>query len=153
MLRRDSPNFDARPPGLAVDTIVLHATVFDTLEETCSHFENPESQVSTHYTVDRDGTVVQHVDESRSAFHAGVSRMPDGREKVNDFSIGIELVNLNDAIDPYPMEQLSALETLLHQISTRHPIANIVTHAEIAQPPGRKTDPAGLDPSQFRPKR
>ncbi|MGI8923960.1 MAG: N-acetylmuramoyl-L-alanine amidase [Fimbriimonadales bacterium] len=145
MLRRDSPNFDERPPGIAVDTIVLHATVFDTLEETCSHFENPESHVSTHYTVDRDGTVVQHVHESRRAFHAGESRMADGREKVNDFSIGIELVNRNDGVDPYPAAQIDALRSLLDGIRSRWPIRHVVSHAEIATPPGRKTDPAGFD--------
>lgn len=145
MLWRESPNFDERPDGTEIDTVVLHATVYTTLEETCTHFENPTSRVSTHYTIDRDGVVVQHVDESRRAFHAGVSRMPDGREKVNDFSIGIELVNLNNGTDPYPASQVESLQTLLDGIQSRWPIRHIVSHAEIALPVGRKTDPAGFD--------
>ena len=142
---RPSPNFDARPQGLAVDTIVVHATVFDTLEETCRHFEKPESRVAAHYTIDRDGTTVQHVEEANRGFHAGVSRMADGREKANDFSIGIELVNRNTGDDPYPLAQLESLRALITAIRSRHPITFVVSHAEIALPPGRKTDPAGLD--------
>lgn len=142
---RPSPNFDARPEGGAVDTIVVHATVFDTLEETCRHFENPESRVAAHYTIDRDGTTVHHVDEANRGFHAGVSRMADGREKANDFSIGIELVNRNTGDDPYPPAQLESLRALISAIRSRHPIRFVVSHAEIAMPPGRKTDPAGLD--------
>ena len=75
--------------------------------------------------------------------------MPDGRTGVNDFSIGIELVNLNDGLDPYPPDQLAALRGLLAQIRERHPITNVVSHAEIARPLGRKSDPRGLDVSQF----
>jgi N-acetyl-anhydromuramyl-L-alanine amidase AmpD len=142
---RPSPNFDARPEGVAVDTIVVHATVFDTLEETCRHFDKPESRVAAHYTIDRDGTTVQHVDEENRGFHAGVSRMQDGREKANDFSIGIELVNRNTGDDPYPATQLDALRALIRSIRERHPIRFVVSHAEIAMPQGRKTDPAGLD--------
>lgn len=149
MLRRPSPNYDDRPNGIQVDTVVLHATVLDSLEETCRHFESPDSAVSSHYTIDRDGTAVCHVEESKRAFHAGVSRMPDGREAANDFSIGIELVNLNDGLDPYPEAQLDALRSLLADIRSRHNIRFIVSHAEIALPPGRKTDPMGMDVGAF----
>jgi N-acetyl-anhydromuramyl-L-alanine amidase AmpD len=67
--------------------------------------------------------------------------MPDGRERVNDFSIGIELVNANDGTDPYPKSQIESLKTLITDIKTRHKIHYIVSHAEIATPPGRKSDP------------
>ena len=147
---RPSPNFEARPAGTVIDTVVLHANVLDSLEATCEHFSRPSSQVSCHYTIGRDGTIVQHVLESDRAFHAGESRMADGRGGVNAFSIGIELVNLNDGVDPYPAAQFDALRRLLSEISSRHQIRNVVSHAEIAMPPGRKSDPAGLDVSQFR---
>jgi N-acetyl-anhydromuramyl-L-alanine amidase AmpD len=71
--------------------------------------------------------------------------MPDGRVAVNDFSIGIELVNLNDGTDPYPEEQIQAMRRLLKAITSRHPIQHIVTHYECADPPGRKSDPLGFD--------
>jgi N-acetylmuramoyl-L-alanine amidase len=139
-----SPNFDERPEGVAVDTVVLHATVLDTLDAVIGHFANPETLVSAHYTIDKEGAVAVHVPEHMRAWHAGQSRMTDGRERVNDFSIGIELVNRNDGIDPFPEAQIEAMRDLVRQIISRHPIQHIVTHYECAWPPGRKSDPAGF---------
>src|SRR5262245_44270208 len=104
-----SPNCDNRPSDIDVDTVVLHATVLNTLDEVVERFADSESRVSAHYTIDRDGTIVSHVPEERRAWHAGRSKMKDGRESVNDFSIGVELVNLNDGHDPYPPEQIESL--------------------------------------------
>jgi len=140
-----SPNFDERPSGIRIDTIVLHATVLNSLDEVTAHFADPASKVSAHYTIDRDGTTVSHVSPDQRSWHAGQSKMMDGRTRVNDFSIGIELVNLNDGIDPYPDAQIQALRDLLQSLIAGYPIQYIVTHAEIADPPGRKSDPAGFD--------
>jgi N-acetylmuramoyl-L-alanine amidase/AmpD protein len=68
---------------------------------------------------------------------------------VNDFSIGIELVNRNDGTDPFPEAQLVSLRELLRAIQTRHPIRNIIPHYECAYPPGRKSDPVGFDEAWF----
>jgi N-acetyl-anhydromuramyl-L-alanine amidase AmpD len=130
-----------------VDTIVVHATVFDTLDEVIQHFSRPETEVSSHYTIDRDGAVVSHVSEDERAWHAGVSRMQDGRSNVNDFSIGIELVNRNDGKDPFPEAQIQALRDLMKVIITRHPIRYIIPHYACAEPPGRKSDPNGFNES------
>ena len=147
MKSHPSPNFNDRPAGTVVDTIVVHATVFETLEEVVNHFSRPESQVSAHYTIDRDGTVVAHVDEHTRAWHAGVSKMEDGRTNVNDFSIGIELVNKNDGMDPFPEKQIQALRHLIKEIMSRHPIRHIIPHYACAEPPGRKSDPNGFSES------
>jgi N-acetylmuramoyl-L-alanine amidase len=141
-----SPNFNARPAGTIIDTVVLHATVLNTLDEVVQHFANPDAKVSAHYTIDRDGTIVSHVSEEQRAWHAGQSRMKDGRTNVNDFSVGIELINLNDGVDPFPEAQIQAMRGLLTDIISRHPIRHIVTHYECADPPGRKSDPNGFQP-------
>lgn len=133
-----------------MDTVVVHATVLNTLDEVIRHFADPQKQVSAHYTIDRDGTVVSHVAEENRAWHAGESRMKDGRVNVNDFSIGIELVNLNDGFDPYPEAQLHALRELLKEIISRHPIRHIIAHFECAVPAGRKSDPVGFSKFWFR---
>lgn len=133
-----------------VDTIVLHATVLNTLQEVADKFADPQSQVSAHYTIDRDGTIACHVPESQRAWHAGESRMKDGRRGVNDFSIGIELINLNDGVDPFPEVQIQAMRRVARGIISRHPIRYIVTHYECADPPGRKSDPAGFQESWIK---
>ncbi len=138
-------NVDERPVGVTVDTVVLHATVLNTLDQVIKHFADSQSKVSCHYTIDRDGTIAAHVPEDKRAWHAGRSRMKDGRVGVNDFSIGIELVNLNDGTDPFPERQIEAMRGLLKTIISRHPIKYIVPHYECADPPGRKSDPAGFD--------
>src|SRR5262245_1040447 len=145
-----SPNFDERPAGTHIDTIVLHATALNTLDEVIRHFADSASKVSAHYTIDRDGATVSHVLPDHRAWHAGHSKMPDGRTQVNDFSIGIELVNLNNYIDPYPIPQIQALRDLLKTLLARYPVQRVVTHAECADPPGRKSDPAGFDLNWIR---
>jgi N-acetylmuramoyl-L-alanine amidase len=136
-----SPNFNFRPEGTQVDTIVLHSTVIETLERTTVAFNRGESQVSAHFTIGRDGSIVQHVSTFDRAWHAGVGRDAFGRENPNNYSIGIELVNLNDGIQEYPPAQIMALQGIIAQMKRRFPIKQIVSHEFIAQPPGRKSDP------------
>ena len=146
----ESPNYDERPAGTVVDTVVIHATVLNTIREVIEHFSSPQTQVSSHYTIDRDGSVISHVSEYKRAWHAGLSKMEDGRTNVNDFSIGVELVNRNDGSDPYPEHQIQAMRHLVKAIIVRHPIRYIVPHYACAEPPGRKSDPIGFDDSWVR---
>ena len=145
-----SLNCDDRPEGTIVDSVVVHATVLDSMEDVIRHFTDASSKVSAHYTIDRDGTTVCHVSEAKRAWHAGTSRMKDGRTHVNDFSIGIELVNRNDGVDSFPSIQIQSLRALLKSIMTRHHIRYIVPHYECADPPGRKSDPVGYDEEWIR---
>lgn len=93
-------------------------------------------RVSAHFLIRRDGALVQFVSCDRRAWHAGASRWRE-RERCNDFSIGIELEGC-DAL-PFEAAQYECLATLIAAIERRHPIADIVGHADIS--PGRKTDP------------
>src|SRR5579884_2628322 len=102
-----SPNFNERPAGTQVDTLVLHSTVIDTLQETVDLFLDPKEQKSAHFVVDRNGDVVQMVPIEKRAWHAGESEFR-GVPRVNDYSVGIEMVNLNDGNDPYPDAQYEA---------------------------------------------
>lgn len=108
-------------------------------------------KVSSHYMIARDGTIVRLVAENNKAFHAGKSKMPtDGREGVNEFSLGIEMMashpeddpKVKTAKDAYTEEQYVALKALIADIQTRHKITAVVGHDEIA--PGRKNDPGPL---------
>ena len=139
-----SPNFGPRPKDAVVDTIVIHATVIPSLELTTSAFQRVSSQVSAHYTIERDGSFILNVSTFDRAWHAGVSQDAAGRPNVNNYSIGIELVNLNDGKEPFPDVQVQVLHNIIAGLRRRFPIKQLVSHEFIALPPGRKNDPAGF---------
>jgi len=110
--------------------------------------------VSAHYLVrDNPVRVYQLVDESRRAYHAGVSSWK-GQTQLNAASIGIEIQNLGDTPGPggeivyhdYPPEQIDAVLALVKDIVARHGIRpdRILGHSDIA--PQRKVDPGPTFP-------
>jgi len=102
--------------------------------------------------ITREGKILRLVEDDDVAYHAGKSKMPDdGREDVNRFSIGIELISSHPDDDPavrenpsaaYTPSQYSSLETLLKYLCGKFRIKKIVGHDEID--PGRKKDPGPL---------
>src|SRR6187397_2761964 len=90
-IERPSPNQDDRG-GAAIDMLVLHYTGMQSGEAALARLTDPAAKVSSHYTIDEDGTVYVHVPENRRAWHAGSSCWA-GASALNANSIGIELVN------------------------------------------------------------
>ena len=146
-------NHDDRPPGEAVRLIVVHAISLPPddfggpgVEQLFTNPLDPDAhpyyatihllRVSAHYFIRRDGEIICFVDPGRRAWHAGVSCW-NGRERCNDFSIGIEL----EGSDTMPFEpvQYERLAALVAELKRRYPIEAVVGHSDIA--PGRKTDP------------
>jgi N-acetylmuramoyl-L-alanine amidase len=141
-----SPNFDERPVGQAIDMLVIHYTGMKSAQDALDRLTDPTAQVSAHYLINEDGSVVRLVNEDKCAWHAGVS-MWRGQRGVNARSIGIELVNPGHEFGyrPFPEQQMQALEELARAILTRHPAiiaANVVAHSDVA--PTRKSDPGEL---------
>jgi hypothetical protein len=138
----DPENYGTRPAGAAVDAVVLHATAGG-LSGTLAWFANPKSGVSAHYVSAKNGDIYQMVEERNMAYHAGASDF-QGRQSWNHFSIGIEIVNLNNGKDPYPPEQFEAMVELVGYLVQKYGIEQewIVTHAEISTV--GKTDPRGF---------
>ena len=134
-----SPNFGERVPSI----VVIHYTGSDSAAAALRVLSDQRTEVSAHYLVVRDGTIVQLVDERARAWHAGESRWGTVTD-LNSASIGIELDN--NGVEPYPQAQIDALLNLLADLSRRYriPAANIVGHADIA--PRRKADPGPLFP-------
>ena len=96
-------------------------------------------RVSAHALVRRDGGIVQYVPFQRRAWHAGESRW-QGRERCNDYSIGIELEGTDASA--YEPAQYAALARLVARLCRAYPTLSpdrIVGHSDVA--PGRKTDP------------
>lgn len=143
---RPSPNHDARAEG-PIDILVLHYTGMRTAEEALARLCDPAAKVSAHYTVDRDGSVYQHVAEERRARHAGISYWAGVRD-VNSRSIGIEIVNPGHEFGyvPFPEGQIDTVIALSQDVLSRHAISasRIVGHSDVA--PNRKQDPGEMFP-------
>lgn len=151
-----SPNYDARPADTKVDLLVVHSIslppgkfgtgavdAFFCNALDCSRHPYFEQllglRVSAHFFIDRCGELTQFVSTQQRAWHAGVSKYC-GRERCNDFSIGVELEGEDDR--PYTQSQYKRLAELSLDIMNNHPAVRpdrIVGHSDIA--PGRKTDP------------
>lgn len=136
-IQRPSPNYSNRHKSISA--VVIHDTAAFNVESTLNWFESVESKVSAHFVVDHDGTIYQCVDIEDKAWHAGASAL-HGEENVNEFSIGIELVDANDN-DPYRDEQIGALISLTTALCHEYkiPLNRVVGHCHIS--PGRKIDP------------
>jgi AmpD protein len=151
-----SPNHDERPDGCVPDLIVLHNITLPPYEfggqwidhlftnqlDPAAHpffAEICHLRVASHLLIRRDGEIVQYVPFHKRAFHAGVSNY-HGRERCNDFSIGIEIEGTDFV--PFTGEQYRQLEILLPKLVNAYPtlsLQHITGHEHIA--PGRKTDP------------
>lgn len=151
-----SPNVDARPAGVAPELIVVHGVslppgefggpwidrlFLNTLPpEAHPYFAQvAQLRVSAHLLIRRGGELVQYAPFHMRAWHAGVSSFR-GRERCNDFSIGVELEGADHV--PYEPAQYRALCEVVMALCTAYPTLatdRIVGHSDIA--PGRKTDP------------
>lgn len=134
-----------------VKFIVIHYTVSD-LPRSINILTR--QQVSSHYLLTDTAKPFSYalVDETRRAYHAGVSNWKS-YTNLNSSSIGIEIVNpgYTDTPEgrlwhPYPQAQIDQLIVLLQDIVLRHAIApdDILAHSDIA--PQRKSDPGPLFP-------
>lgn len=155
--RVPSPHHDCRPDEETPSLLVVHNIslppgnlVVRGLMR-CSLVPDPHAhpffaeiahlRVSAHCLIRRDGEIVQYVPFDKRAWHAGVSCY-QGRERCNDFSIGIELEGTDTlAYTDAQYRQLAAVTDLL--IALYPAIAeNIAGHSDIA--PVRKPIQTGL---------
>ncbi len=148
-----SSNFDARPDQSQIDLLVIHNISLPPGQfggrHICDLFTNRldcdahpyfaqlrDLRVSSHFLILRNGMVMQFVSANDRAWHAGASSFA-GRERCNDFSIGIELEGTD--FEPFEAIQYAVLAQLTHALRMRYPLAAVTGHEHIA--PGRKTDP------------
>ena len=148
-----SPNCDARPADVQIELIVVHnislppgefggpgiVDLFLNRLDPAAHASYAgiaRLRVSAHFLIRRDGEIIQFALCSERAWHAGVSQWR-GRERCNDFSVGIELEGADDI--PFEDTQYAQLSELIAALKMRYPIVDVTGHSDIA--PGRKTDP------------
>ncbi|WP_435103903.1 1,6-anhydro-N-acetylmuramyl-L-alanine amidase AmpD [Arhodomonas sp. AD133] len=151
-----SPNWDERPADTMVDAVIIHGISLPPgefggpwIDRLFTNALDPAAdpffatieglRVSSHLLVRRDGELVQYVGLDHRAWHAGVSSLA-GRQRCNDFAIGIELEGTDDC--PYSEHQYQRLLPLLEGLMGRYPAIRperVVGHCHVA--PGRKSDP------------
>jgi len=151
-----SPNHDLRPNTELPSLVVVHGISLppnqfggDGITQLFTNTLNPQEhpyyesiqnlKVSAHVLIRRDGQVIQYVPFHKRAWHAGISEF-EGRERCNDFSIGIELEGTDTT--NYTASQYDALSKVIKALWQAYPTLkdkNVVGHCDIA--PGRKTDP------------
>jgi AmpD protein len=154
-----SANQDKRPPDTVIDLLVIHSIslppgefggpwIDDLFMNTLDSDAHPffksikDLKVSSHLLIRRDGSLVQYVPFHFRAWHAGDSNYC-GRQRCNDFSIGIELEGCDD--QPFTEAQYHCLAEATKEIMARYPSITperITSHAAIA--PSRKSDPGPL---------
>lgn len=153
-----SPNYDERPVGSEISLLMVHAISLppgefggEAIERFFTNRLDPAAhpyfreicalKVSSHFLVRRDGALVQFVPVQRRAWHAGVSRWR-GRERCNDFSIGVELEGAEEG--SFEDAQYRGLLCLVGELRKALPLRDIAAHSDVA--PGRKNDPGpGFD--------
>jgi len=120
----------------------MHYTGMESAQAALDVLCSGTSQVSCHYLVDEDGSIIQMVREDQRAWHAGRSHW-SGEADINSCSIGIEIVNEGHQLElrPFADCQIEAVMQLALDILRRHTILprNIIGHSDIA--PERKKDP------------
>ncbi len=147
-----SPNCDAREHGqpelLVIHNISLPPYRYGSqaVEQLFTNSLNPDEdpffasihqlRVSAHFFIRRSGQLVQFVPVQSRAWHAGVSSW-QGRERCNDFSIGVEMEGCD--FEPFADAQYQMLLALIETLRQHLPLRAMTGHEDIA--PGRKTDP------------
>ena len=129
-----------------IDQLIIHCSFEPDIECVL----NEKNYAGAHYVIHQDGTIIQCIDESKRAYHAGVSSWAEvkgGDDNVNAHAIGIEVENPTfGTTTEYTPEQMDSLIRLSKSIIARHHIKphNVIGHSDIA--PDRKADPGVLMP-------
>ena len=151
-----SPHFDLRPDPQDISLLIIHyislppeqfgsSDIDDFFQGKLDPNRHPyfteisTLRVSAHCLINRAGEITQYVNFNDRAWHAGVSCF-EGREKCNDFAIGIELEGSNE--QPFTTQQYASLQRLTLEIMRVYPLITkerIVGHCDVS--PGRKIDP------------
>ena len=127
-----------------LSALVLHHTAQDTDEECIALFQKPESRVSSHFLVERDGHLVQFVSLEHRAWHAGTSLL-HGRMALNRTSVGVEITGDGNRY-PFTPAQVKTVVRLVGVLTAMFELESpwIAGHQHIA--PDRKNDPGALFP-------
>ena len=132
--RRAHSDAEAIDLTIVPRVIVLHYTAGDSAQGTRSYFDHTEIEasrtelrrggkvnVSSHFLVDRDGTIYRLQPETRFARHCiGLNHLAIGVENVGD-----------DRRWPLTAAQVAANAALVRELAATHPITHLLGHHEV----------------------
>ena len=129
-----SMNFDNRSKKSKIKYIIIHYTetknVYDAIKLLCSK----KRMVSSHYVIDLDGKIYKLVEDTKRAWHAGLSSWKN-EKNLNETSIGIEIVNEGEQNKKrYPKIQIKSVILLLKYLKDKFKInkSNILAHSDLS---------------------
>jgi N-acetylmuramoyl-L-alanine amidase len=138
-LTHPSPHHNARPSGAFPRILVLHSDAGKSDRGTLDWLAHPDSKVSYHGLVGRQGRYYTCVELERRAWHAGVAKWQNVSD-VNGWSIGVAFCNAHDGVEALTPGQMAVMLGVVEGLArTVLTLEAVTTHAAIA--PGRKTDP------------
>jgi len=138
-----SPNYSNKTRRFnSIKFLIIHYTGMQSMRASILRLLSLKSKVSCHYLINRNGKIVQMVEDNKVAWHAGKSKWKNYKN-LNNNSIGIELVNKGHKLgyQNFPQKQIRSLIKLIFVLKKKYKIKpyNILGHSDIA--PLRKIDP------------
>jgi|TARA_B110000211_G_C13986029_1_gene511735 N-acetylmuramoyl-L-alanine amidase len=138
-------NFSKKTRKLGkIEFLIIHYTGMQSKRASIKKLLNNKikKKVSCHYLIDRQGKLIQIVEDNKIAWHAGESKW-NKYKNLNANSIGIELVNKGHdyGYEVFTNKQINKLIELILFLKKKYKIkkSNILGHSDIA--PLRKKDP------------
>ena len=146
-----SVNFSKKTRRLRdIQYLIIHYTGMQSARVSMKRLKNPNSKVSCHYLIDRNGQIYKMIDDANIAWHAGKSKWKNIKN-LNKYSIGIEIQNKGHFINyqNFPKKQISSSIVLIKSLLKKYKIKknNVLGHSDIA--PLRKKDPGEKFPWNF----
>jgi N-acetylmuramoyl-L-alanine amidase len=138
-----SPNFSLpKRPHKKIKYVVIHYTGMKKESLAIKRLCNPNTKVSSHYFLKKNGSILELVPDLYEAWHAGKSSWKK-YSSLNKYSIGIEIQNSghDNSYENFSSKQLISLKSLLKYLVKTYKIdkKNILGHSDIS--PNRKKDP------------
>ena len=146
-----SRNFSKKTRRLKdIQYLIIHYTGMQSARVSMERLKNPNSKVSCHYFINRNGDIYKMIDDTKVAWHAGKSKWKNIKN-LNKYSIGIEIQNKGHFINyqSFPKKQIAPLIILIKSLLKKYKIKknNVLGHSDIA--PLRKKDPGEKFPWNF----
>ena len=141
-------NYKIGRDGYSIKAIVCHITGDSNAQQALHFFQNPAAVVSSHYIIEKDGTIEMCVDPNNKAYHCGIVNSPTAKiyfdlnqTNPNIYTIGIECVSSGEKLTDIQYKNLKELIIKLcndFKIPTNR--YNIIGHYELDSI-DRKFDP------------